>query len=64
MHLYPLLSKQHRSRAQIQSTGDLMTWSDDHCVLEMVSKCYSHTVFCDLVLLHGSKALCQHAGAD
>lgn len=26
--MYPLLSKQHQSRAQIQQTGDLMTWSD------------------------------------
>lgn len=29
----------------------------------MVSKHYRHTVFCDLVVVYGSKALCQHAGA-
>ena len=63
MHLYPLLRKQHQSRAQIQLTGDLMTWSDDRRVLEMVSKHYSRTMFCDSVLVYGSKALCQPAGA-
>lgn len=48
----------------MQLTGDLMTWSDDCCVLEMVNKRYNHTRFCDSVLTYVSNALCQRAGAD
>lgn len=40
-----------------------MTWSDDRRVPETVSKWHSRTMSWDSVLVSGSKARCQPAGA-